>query len=1017
MADLIKCPVCGENNFSDQEFCQFCQSRLQTGVDSLKGSDEGFKPGQAPTKKATADLEPILPQWLREARSSARDAADDDAARLPAQETARPSSPPDLLAGLQAQSGSDEEDDTPDWLASITGASPTAKKSQSDSSEVRWVELGGSKDFAQEESADENETPSWLANLASTGAPSAEKDELTDWMREASGLKPLQSQPPVSSEPAADSDTPDWLRQMAADSDAKNSGAVFDDASQNTFAATPADSDTPDWLRQMAADSDAKNSGAVFDDASQNTFAATPADSDTPDWLRQMAADSDAKNSGAVFDDASQNTFAATPADSDTPDWLRQMAADSDAKNSGAAFDDASQNTFAATPADSDTPDWLRQMAADSDAKNSGAVFDDASQNTFAATPADSDTPDWLRQMGTQGQAQSADSASFSETSFGESDAGSSSAVDTPDWLKGLGAEASPSALSSDDDWLKGLQAEKDVPSAQTEMPSWMKSDEPAAADAGLPAWLSGIPDAAPVEPVENENAAPADDLELGDIPSWLKAAAPHSSIFGETAQEPAVEPAPSFDAPADSADWLNTFKSIDTPQAPAFAMDEPVEAAPAPPAFVPDSQSGENMDSLFTDMPDWLSGSVDLPAANPAPTPMTNSDVLAAGELPAWVQAMRPVDTGVSQLSSTLLSSDQTLESRGALAGLQGVLPAAPGYAPTSKPKAYSIKLQASEEQQMHAALLEQILAAEAEPVPIASYSALRTSRSLRWVIAFLLLTIITSVLAMRTQIFTMPVGNTLDINGALNAIGSIPEGSPVLVMFDYEPARVGEMEVAAAPVFDQMLLLRHPRLTFISTNESGAILAERFITGPLAGHGYESGIRYLNLGYLPGGQMGIRAFAQNPSVSAPYAFSQSANLFSTTLTPAWTLPPLEGVTSLSQFTALILITDNADSARAWIEQTTSARGTLPFVVISSAQAAPMIQPYYTSQQISGLVSGLYGGAVYEQNNAGRPGTARTYWDAYSIGMLLAMALILGGGLWNLALGLRDRAAAREAK
>jgi hypothetical protein len=53
----------------------------------------------------------------------------------------------------------------------------------------------------------------------------------------------------------------------------------------------------------------------------------------------------------------------------------------------------------------------------------------------------------------------------------------------------------------------------------------------------------------------------------------------------------------------------------------------------------------------------------------------------------------------------------------------------------------------------------------------------------------------------------------------------------------------------------------------------------------------------------------------------------------------------------------------------------------------------------------------------LFEQNNAGRPGTARAYWDAYSIGMLLAMVLILGGGLLNLALGLRDRAAAREAK
>ena len=99
------------------------------------------------------------------------------------------------------------------------------------------------------------------------------------------------------------------------------------------------------------------------------------------------------------------------------------------------------------------------------------------------------------------------------------------------------------------------------------------------------------------------------------------------------------------------------------------------------------------------------------------------------------------------------------------------------------------------------------------------------------------------------------------------------------------------------------------------------------------------------------------------------------------------------------------------------WIEQTSTIRGTTPIVIISSAQAAPMIQPYFESQQVSGLVGGLYGGAVLEQNNSGGPGTARTYWDAYSIGMLLAMVFILGGGLLSLAFGLRDRAAAREEK
>jgi hypothetical protein len=308
---------------------------------------------------------------------------------------------------------------------------------------------------------------------------------------------------------------------------------------------------------------------------------------------------------------------------------------------------------------------------------------------------------------------------------------------------------------------------------------------------------------------------------------------------------------------------------------------------------------------------------------------------------------------------------------------------------------------------------LLERILAAETEPVPIGSFSTLGTSRGLRWLLVLLLFTVLTAALLMQTPIFSMPVGWPTEVDSALKVVKAIPQGAPVLVAFDYEPARVGEIEAAAVPVFDQM---HNPRLTFISTNETGAILAERFISGHFA-DSYQSGVQYLNLGYLPGGQMGIRAFAENPSMTARYAFAQSSNLLDFTLTPAWTLPPLEGVTSLSQFAALIVITDNADSTRTWIEQTTPARGAIPFVVISSAQAAPMIQPYYASQQISGLVSGLYGGALFEQVNDTRPGTAGTYWDAYSFGMLLAMALILGGGLLNLALGLRDRAAAGEAK
>ncbi len=867
MADTIKCPVCGESNLSDQEFCQYCRSRLDPLTGPLKGADAPIKPGQAPTNKTTAELEPILPQWLRDARDSARKSTEPMEDEKQKQESFPDSTSSfDLLAGLQShQESSEEDDEIPDWLTSITGAAPKPKKDQSESSDVRWVELGGAGDFAHEEEAApeaDPDTPSWLKDVTPSISQSAEKDDLSDWFRDASGTQAQQE--PVQSPTDGDS-----------------------------FSTPPAASD------------------------------------DTPDWLRQMVADTDAQNARSESLDLGSASFS-----SDTPDWLRSFA------NEDNSVKDADSTSDAAPASFGEEPDWLRALG------------------------------------GSQPQTQSTGPAAFSESGPVKFDAaeGQSSDDNLPSWMQNL------------------PPAESEKPKQNT-VPKWLQEEaSDPLAESNVPSWLSGLPAEEPV--AAEPEPLPLDENEtFGDIPSWLKAAAPQSSIYSDSIEEQTPE------ATFDASGWLSA--STEESQAtPAFAAEEPADSAPPP--FTPDVQASYNMDSLFTDMPDWLSSATDSSSASSL-TPPPSTDSIAPGELPSWVQAMRPVNSG-DPLAS--LSSDETLESRGALAGLQGVLPAVPGYATTSKPKSYSIKLQANEEQQSHAALLEQILAAETAPVPIASFSSLQSSPVLRWVIAFVLFAILTPVLFIGTQFFSMPVGTPREVEGAIQLMQSIPEGAPVLVAFDYEPARSGEMEVAAAPIFS---LLRNPRLTFISTNETGGILAERFISGPLAGIGSDGGSQPLNLGYLPGGQMGIRAFSQNPSVAAPFDVS---------LAPAWNSPQLQGITSLSQFAAFIIVTDNANSARAWIEQTSVARGTIPLVVVSSAQAAPMIQPYYESRQVGGLVSGLYGGAVVDQTKGDAAvGTARRYWDAYSIGMLIAMIFILGGGLLSFAVGLRDRAAAREAK
>jgi hypothetical protein len=362
----------------------------------------------------------------------------------------------------------------------------------------------------------------------------------------------------------------------------------------------------------------------------------------------------------------------------------------------------------------------------------------------------------------------------------------------------------------------------------------------------------------------------------------------------------------------------------------------------------------------------------------------------------------MRPVETSVGQTSAST-GGEQMLETRGALAGLHGVLPAVPMVSATSKPKSYSVKLQASEEQQTHSALLEQILAAETAPEPIASFSPLVTQRVLRWVLGVLLLVTVSGILFLRTQVFALPLSDPNLISGgirdALLTTNAITESSRVLVVMDYEPALAGEMEATALPLLD-VLTSKRATLAFISTSPTGGLLVERLFSGPLRNSNYVRGSNYLNLGYLPGELAGVRSFAQNPEAAVPIDMDRNP-------------VPLQGVTSLSQFAAMIVITDSIESARTWVEQTTAYRGVTPIVMVSSAQAAPMIEPYYDSRQVSGLVSGLYGGAIFEQNNANRPGFARSYWDAFSLGLLLAAVLMLGGGLWNLTIGARDRAAA----
>jgi hypothetical protein len=566
-----------------------------------------------------------------------------------------------------------------------------------------------------------------------------------------------------------------------------------------------------------------------------------------------------------------------------------------------------------------------------------------------------------------------------------------------------------PFTPGDDLDWLNQLDGASEP--AQAEQAS------PGLGDSRTPEDLSWLNDLGKASSTAGEPAPAQEDL------SWLDSLGGRSEPFtippfaGMESDAETVSPrhtAPlSTETPEEAEpEWLK--KATEAPSMPApgdlsldwFSAQPPAEKTPPPAARAapfegdifstpdePPTLSNQDVDSLFSlEMPDWLSrpepGTAEAGSTPAGPAPVGGEESLAPVDLPSWVQAMRPVEAVISETASR--AADQPAETEGPLAGLHGVIPIAP-IGSARRPKPVSLTLQASAEQQASALLLEQILGAETSPRTFVSSTVVTSQQWLRWALTALFLLVLSGLILLRSQM--MPVTAVLpeEASGVRSAFMGIPASARMLVVIDYEPSLAGEMEAISAPLLDQISVLNQPQLSFLSTSPNGAALVERLVSR--AGL-RETGAQSVNLGYLPGGSVGVLGFLDAPGQVIPTA----------------------GVGSFSDYAGVIVLTGQAESGRIWVEQLhTRKQADLallnqPLLMVASAQAAPLLEPYVSSGQVTGLIAGMSGAARYEALNNGRPGIVRSYWDTFGAGLMLSVAVIVIGSLWSLLTGMRAR-------
>jgi hypothetical protein len=207
---------------------------------------------------------------------------------------------------------------------------------------------------------------------------------------------------------------------------------------------------------------------------------------------------------------------------------------------------------------------------------------------------------------------------------------------------------------------------------------------------------------------------------------------------------------------------------------------------------------------------------------------------------------------------------------------------------------------------------------------------------RGMRLAIGFVLITILSLALFLGAPGEIPPASPSPQSLGVTEWIQDLPAGSSLLFVLDYTSAYSAEMASIAPPILRE-IHSSGAEVSILSSAPAGSLLFERLLMDA----GLDAQWVVQDLGYYPVGSFGAYGLAQQVTSS------QSQPEFSISF-PSGT------------FEGVLILGDDYEGTMAWIEQFSSLAPDTPILLLVSAQAGPLLQPYWESGQVRGIISGF---------------------------------------------------------
>jgi len=216
-------------------------------------------------------------------------------------------------------------------------------------------------------------------------------------------------------------------------------------------------------------------------------------------------------------------------------------------------------------------------------------------------------------------------------------------------------------------------------------------------------------------------------------------------------------------------------------------------------------------------------------------------------------------------------------------------------------------------------------------------------------------------------------------------NAVDALQAGDTILLAVDYSVGGGPDVHPQAQAVFKHAMA-KGLKVVFAAFVTEGTEFANQIVAdGEKMGKVY--GTDFVNLGFAPGSEVAISAFAQDILKVFPKDVRGKDTA---------SYPIMNGIKTVAEFKLVTEFATGIPGPSEWIKQV-GTRYKVPIASGVVTVMGPQTTPYYQAGQLVGMLSGLKSAAEYEVQMK-QPGLATAAMDAQSIDhLVIVLFMVLG--------------------